>query len=70
MNIIFVGKFRGKPLRCQLDGSPQLIASATIISLFVGLLVSAGVWYGNTHAAVGELAADVLRQHGRHRIVQ
>ena len=65
MNIIFVGKFRGKPLRCQLDGSSQLIASAAIISLFVGLLVSAGVWYGNTNAAISELAAlerDISKQ--------
>ena len=57
MNIIFVGKFRGKPLRCQLDGSRQLIACATIISLFAGLLVSSGYWYGKTHAAVNELVA-------------
>lgn len=57
MNIIFVGKFRGKPLRCQLDGAHQLIASAAIISLFACVLVSGGIWYGNTHAAVSELAA-------------
>jgi murein DD-endopeptidase MepM/ murein hydrolase activator NlpD len=65
MNIIFVGKFRGKPLRCQLDGSRQLIASAAIISLFACLLVSTGYWYGNTHAAVGELAElehDITKQ--------
>lgn len=57
MNIIFVGKFRGKPLRCQLDGTRQLLTCATIISLFAGLLVSSGYWYGNTNAAVNELAA-------------
>jgi len=65
MNIIFVGKFRGKPLRCQLDGSRQLIICASIISLFASLLVSAGYWYGNTHAAVSELAAlghDISQQ--------
>jgi len=55
MNIIFVGKFRGKPLRCQLDGTPQLIACTLIISLFSGLLVSAGYWYGKTNAAVNQL---------------
>jgi len=57
MNIIFVGKFRGKPLRCQLDGSRQLLASSFIISLFAGLLVSSGYWYGKTDAAVNELVA-------------
>jgi murein DD-endopeptidase MepM/ murein hydrolase activator NlpD len=55
MNIIFVGKFRGKPLRCQLDGTRQLLACTLIISLFSGLLVSAGYWYGKTNAAVNQL---------------
>ncbi len=65
MNIIFVGKFRGKPLRCQLDSSRQVIASAAIISLFAGVLVSTGFWYGNTSAAVNELASlerDIAKQ--------
>jgi len=65
MNIIFVGKFRGKPLRCQLDGRRQLLACVTIISLFAGLLVSSGYWYGKTNAAVNELVAlehDISKQ--------
>ena len=65
MNIIFVGKFRGRPLRYQLDGSSQLITSAAIISLFAGLLVSAGYWYGDTHASVSQLTAlgdDISKQ--------
>ncbi|HHJ34926.1 MAG TPA: hypothetical protein ENJ87_04085 [Gammaproteobacteria bacterium] len=65
MNIIFVGKFRGKPLRCQLDGPRQLFACVAIISLFAGLLVSSGYWYGKTRTAVNELAAlehDISRQ--------
>jgi len=65
MNIIFVGKFRGKPLRCQLDGPRQLLACSVIISLFAGLLVSSGFWYGRTQAVASELAAlerDISRQ--------
>ncbi len=65
MNIIFVGKFRGKPLRCQLDGSRQLIICTVIISLFEGLLLSAGYWYGKTNAAVNQLAElghDISKQ--------
>ena len=65
MNIIFLGKFKGKPVRCQLDGSRQLITCTAIISLFAGLLVSAGYWYGKTDAAVSqlvELEQDVLEQ--------
>ena len=65
MNIIFVGKFRGKPLRCQLDGPRQLLACSVIISLFAGLLVSSGYWYGKTAAAVNqlvELEQDISKQ--------
>lgn len=65
MNIIFLGKFRGKPLRCQLDGGRQLFLLTGIISLFAGLLVSAGYWYGSTHATVNQLVAlqnDISQQ--------
>jgi murein DD-endopeptidase MepM/ murein hydrolase activator NlpD len=65
MNIIFVGKFRGKPLRCQLDGTRQLVLCSLIISLFAGLLVSSGYWYGTTQIVNNELAAlesDILQQ--------
>lgn len=65
MNIIFVGKYRGNPLRCQLDGSRQMFAFAAIISLFATLLLSAGYWYGNTHAAANALVAlenDISKQ--------
>ncbi len=65
MNIIFVGKFRGKPLRCQLDGRRQILAYAAIISLFAGLLVGGGYWYGKTHTVVNELIAlehDISKQ--------
>jgi murein DD-endopeptidase MepM/ murein hydrolase activator NlpD len=65
MNIIFVGKFRGKPLRCQLDGKRQLFASFAIISLFAALLVASGYWYGKTHTIVNELIAlehDISKQ--------
>ncbi len=65
MNIIFVGKLRGKPLRFQLDGLRPLIASTAIISLFSGLLLSAGYWYGKTNASVNQLAEleqDISKQ--------
>ena len=60
MNIIFVGKFRGRPLRYQLDGSHQLMSGAIIISFFSCLLLGAGYWYGSTYGSSGELA--VLQQ--------
>jgi len=65
MNIIFVGKFRGKPLRCQLDGPRQLVFCSLIISLFAGLLVSSGYWYGAMNTASNELVAlenDISQQ--------
>ncbi len=65
MNIIFVGKFRGRPLRCQLDGPRQLFASALIISFFGGMLLMTGYWYGNSSAEVDELLAlqhDISKQ--------
>ena len=65
MNIIFIGKIRGKPLRCQLDGRGQLLTTATIISLFACLLVSSGYWYGTTQTTANELIAlenDISKQ--------
>ena len=65
MNIIFIGKIRGKPLRCQLDGRGPLLTTATIISLFACLLVSSGYWYGTTQTTANELIAlenDISKQ--------
>ena len=65
MNIIFVGKFRGKPVRCQIDGKRQIFACASIISMLAVLLVTSGYWYGNTQAATNELAElehDISKQ--------
>ncbi len=54
MNVIFVGKLKGKHLRFQFEGK-QILAGFTIISLFTCLLVGSAYWYGNTHATVNEL---------------
>ena len=65
MNIISIGKIRGKPLRLQFDGLRPLIASTTIIILFGGVLLSAGYWYGQTNATVSQLVKlenDISRQ--------
>lgn len=65
MNVIFVGKFRGKPVRFQFDNTRLLLLSVFIISLFSGLFVSAGYWYGNTNVTINQLAdleKDVFNQ--------
>ena len=56
MNIIFLGKLRGKPVRYQFDSSRSFITFSVIISLFTALLLGAGYWYGNTKAVVSQLA--------------
>lgn len=56
MNIIFLGKLRGKPVRYQFDSSRSFITFSLIISLFTALLLGAGYWYGNTKAVVSQLA--------------
>ncbi len=63
MNIIFVGKSRGKSH--QLDGPRHFVTFIAIISLFAGLFLSAGYWYGKTNSAVTQLAEleqDITRQ--------
>lgn len=65
MNIIFVGKLRGKTRRFQLDGTRQFIASIVFISLFSALFLSAGYWYGYKNASftqLVELENDVIEQ--------
>ncbi len=65
MNIIFLGKFRGKPVRYQFDSSRSFITFNLIISLFAALLLGAGYWYGNANANVSQLAElgdDISKQ--------
>lgn len=65
MNIIFVGKYRGRPVRRQFNGAGMVITSVVIIFLFAGLLLGSGYWYGQKNAAVNHLAElqlDVSRQ--------
>ncbi len=57
MNIIFVGKLRGKPLRCQLQSTKQMFFCFSLISSIAATLVFAGYWYGSHHATLGELTA-------------
>jgi murein DD-endopeptidase MepM/ murein hydrolase activator NlpD len=65
MNIIIVGKFRGKLRRFQLNSSRPLIASTIFISLFTGMMLYAGYWYGKSNAAsfhLAELEDDISQQ--------
>jgi len=43
MNIILVGKYRGKPIRCQIDAGWQILVS--FVAVVVGLFLIAGAGY-------------------------
>lgn len=46
MNIIFVGKFRGKPVRCQIGHRWQKLACGGALSALAALVLGAGYWWG------------------------
>ncbi|MCW8831498.1 MAG: M23 family metallopeptidase [Gammaproteobacteria bacterium] len=51
MNIIFVGKYRGKPVRWQMG----LTASSVLLSGFMGLVAVAGYWWGTSTGQMDQL---------------
>ncbi len=55
MNIIFVGKFRGRPLRCQLGNTRQTLFCLTVLSMLLSVLLYSGYWFGQRHANLDEL---------------
>lgn len=57
MNIIFVGKLRGKPLRCQLQSTKQVFFCFSLFCSLGLTLVYAGYWFGNQRATGNELIA-------------
>jgi len=52
MNIIFVGKCRGKPVRWQMG----LMASGVLLSGFMGMIAVAGYWWGTSTGQLDQLA--------------
>lgn len=57
MNIIFIGKFRGKPLRCQLDSTRQMLACTGFMVLAAASLLFTGYWFGTQQATLQNLSA-------------
>lgn len=57
MNIIFVGKYRGKPVRWQMG----LMASGVLLSGFLGIMTVAGYWWGTSSGQLDQLA-DVEKE--------
>jgi murein DD-endopeptidase MepM/ murein hydrolase activator NlpD len=55
MNIIFIGKFRGKPARCQIGHSWQQLLSISIIIVVLGVVMGIGYRWGENNAKVAQL---------------
>ncbi|MCK4703835.1 MAG: peptidoglycan DD-metalloendopeptidase family protein [Gammaproteobacteria bacterium] len=57
MNIIFVGKYRGRPVRWQMG----LMATGVLLSGFLSIMVVAGFWWGTSSGQINQLA-DVEKE--------
>jgi murein DD-endopeptidase MepM/ murein hydrolase activator NlpD len=56
MNIILVGKYRGKPVRCQIgDGSQMAVCSALFIA-FLAIVAGTGFLWGTSSGQISQLA--------------
>jgi len=55
MNIIFLGKFRGKPVRCQIGYAWQKFAFLSIIVSVLAGVAGTGFWWGFTTKEIVQL---------------
>jgi murein DD-endopeptidase MepM/ murein hydrolase activator NlpD len=55
MNIIFLGKFRGKPVQCQIGHSWQKLAFLSVILTVIGAVAGTGFWWGYTTKEIVQL---------------
>ena len=55
MNIIFLGKFRGKPVRAQIGHGWQKLAFMGVILAVFGAVASTGFWWGFTTKEIVQL---------------
>jgi murein DD-endopeptidase MepM/ murein hydrolase activator NlpD len=56
MNIIFIGKFRGKPTRCQIGHRWQQMLSLSFIVTILCVATGVGYWWGGDTAKVAQLS--------------
>ena len=55
MNIIFLGKFRGKPVQCQIGhGWQKMLCMSTILAV-LGVFAGTGFWWGYTTKEIVQL---------------
>ncbi len=55
MNIIFLGKFRGRPVRCQIGGGWQKLACLSVILAVLSVVAGTGIWWGYTTKEIVQL---------------
>lgn len=55
MNIIFLGKFRGKPVQCQIGHGWQKLAFLSVILTVIGAVAGTGFWWGYTTKEIVQL---------------
>jgi murein DD-endopeptidase MepM/ murein hydrolase activator NlpD len=55
MNIIFLGKFRGKPVQCQIGHGWQKLAFLSVILTVMGAVAGTGFWWGYTTKEIVQL---------------
>ena len=55
MNIIFLGKFRGKPVRCQIGHGWQKLACSGAILAVMAAIAGTGFWWGYTTKEIVQL---------------
>lgn len=56
MNIILVGKYRGKPVRCQIGGRSQIAVGATLFIAFLAMVAGSGFLWGTSAGQLNQLA--------------
>jgi murein DD-endopeptidase MepM/ murein hydrolase activator NlpD len=55
MNIILVGKYRGKPLRCQIGDGCQMAVCASLFVAFLAVVAGAGFLWGSSSGKLSQL---------------
>jgi murein DD-endopeptidase MepM/ murein hydrolase activator NlpD len=55
MNIILLGKFRGKPVQCQIGHGWQKLACLSVILTVLGAVAGTGFWWGYTTKEIVQL---------------
>lgn len=65
MNIILLGKYKGRPVRCQIGNRWQMLLCGSVFSVFMAAILAGGYWWGKTEGVTTQLAdlsSELLQQ--------